>query len=218
MAAVAYVFDAYGTLFDVHAAVARFRDALGPRAERLSEMWRIKQLEYTWTLSLMGRFRDFRDLTAASLDAAAAVADCALDADLREKLVAAYEELDAYPDVAPALSALRATGARTAILSNGTVPMLANAVRGAGLDALFDAVISIDELRLYKPVPAVYGLIGKHLRTTPDEVVFLSSNRWDVAGAKAFGFHPIWVNRTGKKDEYLDLPPDRVIASLAELP
>lgn len=218
MTAVAYVFDAYGTLFDVHAAVARHRDAIGARAERLSEMWRIKQLEYTWTLSLMGRFRDFRDLTAASLDAAAAVAECPLEPGLRDKLVAAYEELDAYPDVAPALTALRAAGSRTAILSNGTGPMLANAVRAAGLDALFDAVISIDEVRVFKPKPEVYGLVGKHLRTIPDEVIFLSSNRWDVAGAKAFGFHPIWVNRSGKKDEYLDLPPDREIASLAELP
>ncbi len=218
MAGTAYVFDAYGTLFDVHAAVARHRAAIGPEAERLSELWRIKQLEYTWTLSLMGRFRDFRDLTAASLDVAAAIADCRLDPDLRAKLVEAYEELDAYADAAPALAALRAKGARTAILSNGTPAMLDRAVRGAGLASLFDAVLSIDELRVYKPKPEVYGLVGKHLGTEPDAVTFLSSNRWDIAGAKAFGFRTVWVNRAGKADEYLDLPPDRVIASLAELP
>ncbi len=217
MTGPAYVFDAYGTLFDVHAAVARHRDAVGPLAERLSEMWRIKQLEYTWTLSLMGRFRDFRDLTAASLDAAAAVTGCLLTSELRTALVAAYEELDAYADVVPALGALRAGGARTAILSNGTLPMLDNAVRAAGLPALFDAVISIDELRVYKPKPEVYELVGRYLGTAPSDVTFLSSNRWDVAGATAFGFRAVWLNRTGKADEYLDLAPSRVIASLAEL-
>ena len=217
MTATAYVFDAYGTLFDVHAAVARHREAIGPAAERLSEVWRIKQLEYTWTMSLMGRFRDFLDLTGASLDAAAAIAGCSLDGGLREKLVAAYGELDAYPEVMPVLAALRKNGSRTAILSNGSVSMLATAVRAAGLAALFDAVISVDALRVYKPKPEVYGLVGKHLKTTPDEVVFLSSNRWDVAGAKAFGFQAVWVNRTGQPDEYSDLPPDRVILSLSDL-
>ncbi len=217
MTGLAYVFDAYGTLFDVHAAVARHRDAVGPQAERLSEMWRIKQLEYTWTLSLMGRFRDFRDLTAASLDAAAAMADCTLASGLRAALIAAYEELDAFPDVVPVLTALRAGGARTAILSNGTGPMLDNAVRAAGLSALFDAVISVDELRVFKPKSEVYGLVGRHLGTSPDEVTFLSSNRWDVAGATAFGFRAVWLNRTGKADEYLDLAPTRVIGSLSDL-
>lgn len=217
MTATAYVFDAYGTLFDVHAAVARHREAIGPAAKRLSEVWRIKQLEYTWTLSLMGRFRDFHDLTGASLDAAAAVAGCSLDGGLREKLVDAYGELDAYPDVAPVLAALRKKGSRTAILSNGSVSMLATAVRAAGLAASFDAVISVDALRVYKPKPEIYGLVGRHLKTSADEVVFLSSNRWDVAGAKAFGFQAVWVNRTGQPDEYLDLPPDRVLPSLSDL-
>jgi 2-haloacid dehalogenase len=216
MSATVYVFDAYGTLFDVHSAIARHRDAIGPHAERLSEMWRIKQLEYTWTTTLMGRFQDFADLTAASLDVAAAGFG-GLPDGLRPKLLAAYEKLEAYPDVAPTLHALRAKGAKTAILSNGTEAMLASATQAAGLSDLFDAVISIDALKLYKPAPAVYGLVGKRFMTTPAEVSFQSSNRWDIAGAKAFGFHTTWINRTGKPDEYLDLPPDRVVASLAEL-
>lgn len=216
MSATVYVFDAYGTLFDVHTAIARYRDTIGPQADRLSEMWRIKQLEYTWTVSLMGRFRDFADLTAAALDVAAAGFG-GLSDGLRPKLLAAYEELDAYPDVAPTLRALRAKGAKTAILSNGTEAMLASATRAAGLSDLFDAVISIDALKLYKPAPAVYGLIGERFDTSPEEVSFQSSNRWDIAGAKAFGFHTTWINRTGKPDEYRDLPPDRVIGSLDAL-
>ena len=211
-----YVFDAYGTLFDVHAAIGRFRAEIGEDADRLSEMWRVKQLEYTWTICLMDRFRDFRDLTAAALDAAAAGFG-GLGGGLREKLLEAYEELEAYPDVAPALTRLRRNGARTAILSNGTTEMLETATRAAGLTDLFDAVISIDSLRLYKPKPAVYGLIGKRFGATPDAVSFQSSNRWDIAGAKAFGFHATWVNRAGKPDEYLDLPPDRVITTLEAL-
>ncbi|WP_158811427.1 haloacid dehalogenase type II [Beijerinckia sp. L45] len=216
MSASVYVFDAYGTLFDVHSAIGRYRDMIGPQADRLSEMWRIKQLEYTWTLSLMGRFRDFADVTAAALDVAAAGFG-GLPNGLRPKLLAAYEELEAYPDVAPALQALRAKGAKTAILSNGTEAMLARATQVAGLNDLFDAVISIDALKLYKPAPAVYGLVGKRFVTTPAEVSFQSSNRWDIAGAKAFGFHTTWINRTGKPDEYLDLPPDRIVASLHKL-
>jgi 2-haloacid dehalogenase len=216
MTPAVYVFDAYGTLFDVHAAALRHREAIGPHAERLSDIWRTKQLEYTWTISLMDRYRDFRDLTAAALDVAAAMSG-GLPAGMREKLLAAYEELEAYADVAPVLKALRASGGRTAILSNGSPSMLENAVRAAGLPDQFDAIISIDALRVYKPRPAVYGLVAKRFATAPQEVLFLSSNRWDVAGAKAFGFQTVWLNRTGKTDEYTDLPPDRIIRSLDEL-
>ena len=211
-----YVFDAYGTLFDVHAAVARHKAAIGPSAQRLSEMWRIKQTEYTWNYSLMGRWRDFRELTAAALDAAAAMHD-GLPDGVRDKLIAAYEELDAYPDVAPTLRALRDRGAKTAILSNGSTGMLENATRAAGIADLLDAVISVDEVKIFKTSAKVYELVGARFDTPSGEVAFQSSNRWDVAGAKSFGFHVNWVNRTGKSDEYLDLPPDRVIRSLDEL-
>ena len=215
-AAKIYVFDAYGTLFDVHAAVSRFKDEIGGEAEAMSQTWRIKQLEYTWTYALMGRWRDFRDLTAASLDVAAE-AHGGLPSGLRDKLIASYEELDPYPDVAPTLEALRAQGKRTAILSNGSKAMLENATRAAGLTGVLDAVISVDALKSYKPLPEIYGLIGQSFGSAPHEVAFLSSNRWDIAGAKAFGFHAIWVNRTGKPDEYSDLPPDRIVSSLDEI-
>ncbi len=216
MHAKVYVFDAYGTLFDVHSAVERYRGEIGAHAEALSQLWRVKQLEYTWTYALMGRWRDFRDLTAAALDVAAASTG-GLPEGLRPKLLAAYEELDAYPDAAPTLRRLREGGARTAILSNGTAAMLANATRAAKLTHLLDAVLTVERQMSYKPLPAIYGLVAQSFRTTPREVAFLSSNRWDIAGAKAFGFATIWVNRTGKPDEYLDLPPDRVVTSLADV-
>jgi 2-haloacid dehalogenase len=212
-----YVFDAYGTLFDVAAAIARFKDEVGPQADRIAELWRIKQLEYTWTYSLMGRYRDFRDLTAAALDTAAAMAG-GLPDGLRAKLLAAYEELDAYPDVAPALQRLRAHGARTAILSNGSSAMLGNAVRAAGLVEHLDAVLAVDPVAIFKPRAEVYALVERHFGIGPADVSFQSSNRWDIAGAAAFGFRTIWINRTGKPDEYRDLPPDRVVASLEQLP
>ena len=211
-----YVFDAYGTLFDVHGAVTRHKDEIGPHADRLSEMWRIKQLEYTWTYALMGRYRDFRDLTAAALDVVAAMYG-GLPDGVRPKLLAAYEELDAYPDVAPALTTLRAAGVRTAILSNGSAAMLANATKAAGLVDLLDAIIAVDAIKTFKTNPAVYELVCQTFGTAPADVSFQSSNRWDIAGARAFGFHTVWVNRTGKPDEYLDLSPHKVIRSLDEL-
>ena len=212
----AYVFDAYGTLLDTNSAVARHAQALGDKAERLSELWRLKQLEYTWNYSMIGRWRDFRHLTAAALDTAASMVG-GLPSGLREGLLADYERLDAFADVAPSLRALRERGARTAILSNGTREMLADHVKAAGLTGLFDAVISADEVQVYKTNPRVYELVEAALGMKPSDVAFQSSNRWDVAGAKAFGFHVNWVNRTGKPDEYLDLPPDRVIETLGDL-
>ena len=212
----AYVFDAYGTLLDTGSPIARHAAAIGPHAQAISDTWRLKQLEYAWIYALSGRWRDFRELTAAALDTAAAMHG-GLPEGMRATLLAAYEGLTAYPDVAPVLRKLRERGARTAILSNGTDAMLANAVEGAKLGDLLDAVISVDEARTYKTHPRVYELVEAKLGVKPADVAFHSSNRWDVAGAKAFGFHVTWVNRTGKPDEYLDLPPDRVIGSLAEL-
>lgn len=217
MTAKVYVFDAYGTLFDVHAAVARFKDEIGPQADRLSEMWRIKQTEYTWNYSLMGQYRDFRDLTAAALDVSATLCG-GLSDGMRAKLIEAYEELDAYPDVVPTLKRLRGSGVKTAILSNGSSGMLENATRAAGLTDLLDAVLSVDLVRTFKTSPAVYELVGKTFATEPEDVSFQSSNRWDIAGATAFGFRTVWINRTGKPDEYYDLSPDRVLTSLDALP
>ncbi len=212
-----YVFDAYGTLLDVHSAVMRHAVAIGEGAARLSEIWRLKQLEYSWVRSLMGRYRDFQALTEAALDHAIA-RHGGLAGGLRAKLLDAYAELDAYPDVRPALVALRQGGARTAILSNGSPAMLERAVRAAALSECLDASLSVDSVRVFKTDPRVYGLVGARFGASPRDVVFVSSNRWDVAGATAYGFEAYWINRTSAPDEYEDLPPMGVLGSLSDLP
>ncbi|WP_298355236.1 haloacid dehalogenase type II [Rhodoblastus sp.] len=211
-----YVFDAYGTLFDVHSVVARHRGLVGEQAERLSEIWRAKQLEYTWTRSLMGAWRDFDALTEDALDFAAARCG-GISAEAREKLLAAYETLDAFPDVAPALRRLRGQGAKCVILSNGRPAALARAVASAGLQDLLDESLSAEPAGLYKTAPEIYALVGARYGATPDQVSFQSSNRWDVAGAARYGFHAIWINRAGAPDEYFDLPPERFLSTLADL-
>ena len=216
MAAKAYVFDAYGTLFDVHAAIGRHCAAVGPEAERFSELWRAKQLEYSWTLSLMGRYESFWTLTERALDFALARFP-KVDRKLRAALLDAYFTLDAYPDARPALERLKAAGRATAILSNGSTDMLAAAVKGAKLDDLLDHVLSVDAVRVFKPPPKVYDLAIAALGAKAGEIAFVSSNRWDVAGAAHAGLRPIWVNRAGNPDEYSDLAPVAVIRSLAEV-
>ena len=211
-----YVFDAYGTLFDVHSAVARHRAAVGPQADRLTELWRMKQLEYTWVRSLMGAYQDFRGLTADALDHAAARCG-GISPQTRAALLDAYERLDAYPDVLPALQALKAGGCAVAILSNGTPAMLAAAVQSAGLAPCIDAILSVDSLRVFKTAPQVYALVEARFGLAPAQVSFQSSNRWDVAGAVNYGFRAVWINRTGQPDEYADLPPTRILSGLATL-
>ena len=212
----AYVFDAYGTLFDVHSATARHRDEIGPMADHLSELWRTKQLEYTWTRTLMGAHRSFRDLTAEALDFVAARCG-GITMEARTKLLAAYDTLDAYPDVKPTLTKLKAAGARVAILSNGTPGMLEQAIVSAGLEQTIDACFSVEEVGAFKTAPAVYNLVGRRWGFSPSEVSFQSSNRWDIAGAVKFGFRSVWINRTRQPDEYSDLAPELTLYGLAEL-
>ena len=211
-----YVFDAYGTLFDVHAAIARHRAAAGPDADRFSEMWRTKQLEYSWTLTLAGRYTDFWTLTERALDYAFARFP-SVDRALRQKLLDAYLKLDAFADARAALENLKARGLSTAILSNGSPPMLDAAVTASGMANVLDAVLSVDAVRAYKPRPEVYALVTARFAVEPQDVVFVSSNRWDVMGAAAFGFRPFWVNRAKMPDEYPEQPPLRVIADLSAL-
>jgi len=216
MSSPVFVFDAYGTLFDVHAAIGGHRAAAGPDADRLSEVWRTKQLEYTWTLTLAGRYEDFWTLTERALDFALARFP-AVDRALKPKLMDAYRTLDAFPDAGAALRALKARGIRTAILSNGSPAMLAAAVAAAGLGGDLDAVLSVDAVRMYKPRPEVYRLVTAQFGVAPSEVTFVSSNRWDVMGATAFGFRTAWINRGRMPDEYADLAPVRVLAGLEAL-
>jgi 2-haloacid dehalogenase len=212
----AFVFDAYGTLFDVHAAIARHRDAAGPEADRFSEIWRTKQLEYAWLLSAAGHYVDFWTLTERALDYAFARVP-SVDRALRTSLLDAYFKLSAFPDARAALSALKAKGMRTAILSNGNPRMLEGAVTAAGIGADLDAVFSVETIRIYKPRMEVYALVTDAFKLAPADVAFVSSNRWDVMGATAFGFRCVWVNRANAPDEYPEFAPVQVVRELSAL-
>ena len=208
-----FVFDAYGTLFDVHAAVRRHAAALGPDATQLSALWRAKQLEYSWVRTLAGRYQDFWALTEQALDFALASFPDA-DPALRPVLLDAYWRLDCYPEVPELIRGLKRQGKQLAILSNGSPDMLAAAVSAAGLEGCFDAVLSVDEVRAYKTDQRVYDVVTTHFRVYPEAVSFQSSNRWDVAGAAAYGLRSVWINRSGAPDEYPDLAPAAVLRSL----
>jgi 2-haloacid dehalogenase len=213
----AFIFDAYGTLFDVHAAIARHRDRAGMDADRLSDLWRTKQLEYTWTLTAMGRYENFERLTERALDFALTRFG-KNDPVLRSDLLAAYRKLDAYSDAKETLRGLKKTDFATGILSNGSPGMLQAAVDAAELGDLLDHVLSVDALGFYKPRNEIYALVTKALSAQREEIVFVSSNRWDIAGAANFGFKPVWVNRAKMPDEYPDLAPVAIIENLAALP
>ena len=213
----ACVFDAYGTLFDVHSAVGRHRARIGEAADCVSATWRAKQLQYTWLRSLMDRWTPFAKVTEDSLDFALDEAGIANDA-LRADLLAAYRSLESYPEVVGVLDALRSGGMRTAILSNGSRDMLDAAVGSAGLAGRLDAVLSVDDVRVFKPHPDVYRLACDRLGVRREAVCFLSSNAWDAAGAATFGFRVVWVNRFGQVPERLPDPADIEVDTLAPLP
>ena len=213
----ACVFDAYGTLFDVHSAVGRSGGALGDKAGPVSALWRQKQLEYTWLRSLMGAYVDFWQVTGEGLDFALA-ANGIEDAELRQRLMDLYLDLDAYPDVPGALDALRAGGKKTAILSNGAPAMLRAAVESADLGARLDAALSVDELGIFKPDPRVYQLAVDRLGVAAGRICFVSTNGWDAAGAAYFGFKVAWLNRFGQQPERLPGTPAATIETLDELP
>jgi 2-haloacid dehalogenase len=218
MAASTILFDAYGTLFDVHSAVRAAGGALGPLAEPISQLWRVKQLEYSWTTTLMGGFDDFWVLTERGLDHALARHGVA-DPSLKAALMNAYRTLAAYPDVAPALAALKAAGKATALFTNGTRAMVDAAIAAAGIGELLDHVVTVEPVAAYKPAPSVYDHAMRAVGAAePAEVALVSSNRWDVAGAASFGFAAVWVNRTGMPDEYPGRDPMAVLNDLSGLP
>jgi 2-haloacid dehalogenase len=208
-----YVFDAYGTLFDVHSAVTRNAALAGPEAARLSALWRTKQLEYSWTRTLMGRYRDFWRITEDALDFALATIPGSAPGT-RDALLEAYRRLDCYGEVPGVLSALRSRGSRLAIFSNGTSGMLRDAVDSAGIGGLVDDVLSVDTVATYKTAPAAYSIVTGRFGVPAGKVAFQSSNGWDIAGATAFGFDCHWINRTGQAGEYFDLAP---VAPFADL-
>ncbi len=207
------VFDAYGTLFDVHSAVAKHTERLGANAQAVSAMWRTKQLEYTWLRTLMRRYVDFWQITGDALDYALDTHGID-DRELRDALLNAYLQLDCYAEVPEVLRQLKDAGMRTAILSNGSPQMLGAAVQSAKLTEVIDDVLSVAELELYKPDPRVYQLAVERLGVRPLQVSFQSSNAWDVAGASTFGFKVAWINRFSQAQERL---PDGAHAELENL-
>jgi len=213
----ACVFDAYGTLFDVNAAAAHCADDLGDKWQPLAEVWRNKQLQYTWLRSLMRRHVDFWQVTTDALDYAMDTMGVS-DAALRQKLLDLYMQLDAYDEVKDVLTSLKDAGLKTGILSNGSPDMLASAVSNAGLDDVLDVSLSVEDVGIYKPDPSVYQMVIDHFSIAPEAVSFQSSNAWDAAGAATFGFRVVWVNRFGRAPERLPDQPDFEVKTLAELP
>ncbi|MDR5644413.1 haloacid dehalogenase type II [Burkholderia cenocepacia] len=214
----ACVFDAYGTLLDVNTAVMKHAHDIGGCAEELSSLWRQRQLEYSWTRTLMGRYADFWQLTTEALDFALESFGLLERTDLKNRLLDAYHELSAYPDAVGTLGALKAAGFTTAILSNGNNEMLRGALRAGNLTEALDQCISVDEIKIYKPDPRVYQFACDRLDVRPSEVCFVSSNAWDIGGAGAFGFNTVRINRINKPQEYSFAPQRHQLSSLSELP
>ena len=212
----ACVFDAYGTLFDVHSAVGRYRDRLGEHANGISQTWRSKQLEYTWLRTIMNRYVDFWQVTTQALHFALDAFD-ARDEQLEHDLLNAYLTLDCYGEVPQVLERLKASGMETAVLSNGSPHMLEAAVKSAGLEHLLDEVISVDVLGVYKPDMQVYQLAIEMLDVGRGQVSFQSSNAWDAAAAATFGFNVAWCNRFTQAKERLPDAPQVEIRTLSEL-
>jgi 2-haloacid dehalogenase len=212
----AVVFDAYGTLFDVHSVIALCEQLFPGKGTQLSQLWRTKQLEYSWQRSLMQRYEDFSSITQAGLSFACEALKLNLTAAHAAQLMDAYLHLKPYAEVPQVLRALKHLP--LAILSNGSPTMLEPLVRNAGMQDVLVHVISVDTLRLYKPDPRVYQLALDKLGVAKSSIAFVSSNGWDIAGCGAFGFKPIWVNRSGQPLERLGVEPMAIIASLADLP
>jgi 2-haloacid dehalogenase len=213
----ACVFDAYGTLFDFASAAKGCRDVLGDGIDKLTALWRDKQPQYTWLRALQGRHADFWQVTGDALDFA--LETLAIDKPgLRDRLMGLYLTLDTFPEVPDVLRQLKKTGLRTAILSNGSPKMLDAVIRASGLNTLLDAVLSVEEVGVYKPHPKVYELAVDRLGIPAGAIAFQSSNAWDAYAASAFGMQVVWCNRYGQRPERLPGAPDRSVRSLAELP
>ncbi len=212
----ACVFDAYGTLFDVNSPAQRLAEEIGEAWPAFSQVWRDKQLQYTWLRTLMGAYADFAEITAGALDFAMQ-AHRLDDDDLRARLLDLYNRIQAYPDAADTLEGLRAAGRKTAILSNGCTAMLQSGVAASGLGDLLDEVISVDGIRVNKPDGRVYELVEQRLGVPPANVLFVSANGWDAHGGAHFGFNVVWLNRLGQPAERLPGSIWREGASLSDV-
>ena len=215
----ALAFDAYGTLFDVYSVTALCEQLFPGNGTALAVMWRAKQLQYSLLRSMMDRYKDFWQVTQDGLVYSANSLALDLTADKRSRLMDAYLTLAAFPDVKPGLQQLKAQGVRLAILSNGEPKMLQSAARSAGISDLLDAIISVDEVRVFKPSPRVYELASSRLKTAKGDIGFVSSNNWDVNGAGAAGLTAFWIQRAAAEaPEELGYPAARVVHAITDLP
>jgi 2-haloacid dehalogenase len=215
----ALAFDAYGTLFDVFSVTSLCETLFPGSGNALAQLWRAKQLQYSLLRSLMGRHKDFWQLTEDGLVYAAASLKLELTPEKRQRLLDAYLTLAAFPDVKPGLTALKTKGLRLAILSNGEPKMLRAAADSAGVTGLLDAIISVEEVKTFKPAPAVYALIAARLNVPPAGVGFVSSNSWDINGAGSVGLNTVWIQRAAAEpQEELGYPAKQIVRALTELP
>ncbi|MEM6578693.1 MAG: haloacid dehalogenase type II [Pseudomonadota bacterium] len=217
------IFDAYGTLFDVAAAARKAatepgRETFASHWPSVATNWRLKQLQYTWLRAVTGQHTDFWEVTKDGLDWALEAEGLDRDADLRERLLQLYWELDAYPEAPAMLKALKDAGKTAAILSNGSPDMLQAAVNSAGLRGLLDDVLSVESVGIFKPARVVYDMVGERFGCAPQDVLFVSSNGWDAAGAAGYGFRTVWVNRAGEPVDRLPARPQIILKDLSTLP
>ncbi|WP_170444450.1 haloacid dehalogenase type II [Ruegeria arenilitoris] len=223
MAITTCVFDAYGTLFDVAAAARQAaaepgQDALRDKWPELANHWRLKQLQYTWLRAVADAHADFWDVTQDGLDWALEATGLQRDPALRQRLLDLYWELQAYPEVPAMLKALKDGGMQTAILSNGSPPMLEGAVRSAGIGGVLDDILSVESVGVFKPHARVYDLVCDRFGCERSNVLFVSSNGWDAAGASGYGFVTAWVNRAGEPMDRLPWTPAHVLSDLTSIP
>ena len=223
MAIKTCVFDAYGTLFDVAAAARQAAnepgfEALQQKWPELANHWRLKQLQYTWLRAVADAHADFWDVTQDGLDWALEATELDADPALRQRLLDLYWELQAYPEVPDMLAQLKQAGLQTAILSNGSPPMLEGAVQSAGIGNVLDDVLSVESVGVFKPHASVYDLVQGRFGGARDEVLFVSSNGWDAAGASGYGFTTVWVNRAAEPMDRLPWKPEYVLSDLTTIP
>ena len=211
----AIIFDAYGTLFDVNSAAEKCKDKIGKKWENFSNYWRTTQLEYTWLRNLMGRHKDFWQITEDSLDKSMKVFE--IDSSMKIDLLNLYKILSTFPEVKDALNILKEKKYKLAILSNGTPSLLNELVKSNNLDNIFDDVFSIEEVKAYKPDPKVYNIPIKKYQIQKNEVAYLSANTWDVSAGGNYGFNPIWVNRNNNIFDNLDFKPIHEIKNLKDI-
>jgi len=211
----AIIFDAYGTLFDVNSAAEKCKNKIGEKWEPFANYWRTTQLEYTWLRSLMGRHQDFWKVTEQSLDKSMKIFQ--IDTSMKDELLDLYKVLSTFPEVKETLKKLKEKNYKLAILSNGTPALLRELVSSNNLESIFDDVLSIEEVKIYKPHPNVYNIPIKKYQIEKNQFAYLSSNTWDVSAAGNFGFNAVWVNRNKNIFDNLDYKPITEINNLSDL-